>query len=340
MSKKVAIIGGGIAGMQSAISLKEIGYQPIIIEKECSLGGKLKKWDRLFPDQTPASEVLNRIITQVKELDIEVRTGLEVTEIDKTTKHITLENGEVIVSDAVIIASGYSLFDASIKEEYGYQIYHNVFTSVDLEQMFKENKVVTSKGEIPKRVAILHCVGSRDEKVNQNHCSRLCCVTGVKQAIEIKQLYPECEVYNFYMDMRMFGPGYEELYRSSQQDYGVNHIRGRISEASQTFDGKIQVRAEDTLIGRPIKMSVDMLFLMVGMCSGQSNENFSEQCGLSLRPSNFMKPINPYDLSNYTNCEGLFLAGSVKAPKNVSESLHDAISAAKCVDKFLTRQQQ
>lgn len=335
MGQRVIIIGGGIAGMQSAIALKEMGYNPLIIEKEDKLGGKLKNWDRLFPDQTPAKDVLGRLLGRVTSLGIETRMGVETTKIDNSTKSVTLSNGETISASSIIIASGYELFDATIKEEYGYKLYNNVITSVDLERMFNEGKVLKTDGTQPKKIAILHCVGSRDEKVNQNHCSRLCCVTGVKQAIELKELYPDSEVYNFYMDMRMFGPGYEELYRSSQQDYGVNHIRGRISEASQTFDGNIQIKAEDTLVGRPLRMTVDMLVLLVGMCAGKSNESFSEQCGLTLRASNFMKPINPYDNSNLTTAEGIFLAGTVKAPKNVSESIHDAVAAARAVNEYL-----
>ena len=106
-------------------------------------------------------------------------------------------------------------------------------------------------GSRPRRIAFLHCVGSRDEKVCQQHCSKVCCITGVKQAMEMKQLFPEADVFNFYMDIRMFGPGYEEMYREAQQKYNIHFLRGRISEASPTIDGRVQIKAEDTLTGRP-----------------------------------------------------------------------------------------
>lgn len=146
----------------------------------------------------------------------------------------------------MVVTSGFDLFPAELKEEYGYKIYDNVYTTVDVERMFRNGGIRTADGRIPKTIAFLHCVGSRDEKVNQRHCSRVCCITGVKQAIEMKQAIPDAEVYSFYMDMRMFGPGYEELYRQAQQEFNIHFIRGRISEASQTIDNRVQIKAEDT----------------------------------------------------------------------------------------------
>lgn len=175
----------------------------------------------------------------------------------------------------MVVTSGFDLFPAELKEEYGYKIYDNVYTTVDVERMFRNGGIRTADGRIPKTIAFLHCVGSRDEKVNQRHCSRVCCITGVKQAIEMKQAIPDAEVYSFYMDMRMFGPGYEELYRQAQQEFNIHFIRGRISEASQTIDNRVQIKAEDTLIGLPLKMTVDMLVLIVGMKAGACNLQWS-----------------------------------------------------------------
>ena len=104
--------------------------------------------------------------------------------------------------------------------------------------MFRKGEIRTSEGKIPGRIGIVHCVGSRDEKVGNFHCSKVCCVTAVKQAIEIKEHLPETEVICFYMDMRMFGPYYEELYRESQEKWGVNYIRGKVSETSENIEGK------------------------------------------------------------------------------------------------------
>ncbi len=314
--------------MQAAITLDEIGLQPILIEKESVLGGKLNKWDRLFPTMTPAEEVLGELTRKVLASNTEIHTSTTVGDIDDGGKGVTLADGTTIKGDAVVVASGYDIFPAEIKEEYGYGIYDNVFTTVDVERMFKEGGIRTAEGKEPKSVAFLHCVGSRDEKVGQRHCSRVCCITGVKQAIEVRQALPNSEVYNFYMDIRMFGPGYEELYKEAQQVYGIHFIRGRISEAAPTIDSRIQIKAEDTLIGRPLKMTVDMLVLIVGMKAGSSNMALSRNQHIDLDQSGFIKPVNQFAGNVSSDCNCICYAGTVTAPKNIGESINEGIAAA------------
>lgn len=335
MSKKVVIIGGGIAGMQAAVTLGELGIRSVIVEKEETLGGKLKGWDRLFPTMTPAGEVLEPLRGRVAASGAEILTSREVDGIEDGGRAVRLVDGSRIESDAVVVASGFDLFPAEIKEEYGYGIYDNVFTTVDVERMFREGGVRTADGREPRTVAFLHCVGSRDEKVEQRHCSRVCCITGVKQAIEVKQQIPACEVYNFYMDMRMFGPGYEELYRQAQQQYNIHFVRGRISEASQTIDGRIQIKAEDTLVGRPLKMSVDMLILIVGMKGGESNGRFCRTEGVDTAPNGFLAVRDPFLGNVCSGVQGIFYAGAVTAPKNIGESLSEGHAAAIRVAEYV-----
>lgn len=333
MSKRVIIIGGGVAGMQTALRLAEENYTSLIIEKDAELGGKVKNWHVLFPTFTPASEILNELRRKIVEAKVEVLLSTEVNTLTKDS--VTLANGEILKCDAVVVCSGYTIFDAHIKEEYGYGIYDNVITSADLEQMFNEGQVLKKDGTIPKRVAFLHCVGSRDEKVCQKHCSKICCIAGVKQAVEMKQLFPESDIFNFYMDIRMFGPGYEEMYREAQYKYNIHFLRGRISEASPTIDGRIQVKAEDTLTGRPIRMSIDMLVLLVGMRSNDSNAKFAESAGLLRADSGFMAPQNMFFGNVKSNVDGIFYAGAITSPKNIGESLNEGIVAADAVMKYL-----
>ena len=235
----------------------------------------------------------------------------------------------------MVLCSGFTLFDASIKEEYGYGIYDNVFTTVDIERMLNEGRVAKADGSRPKRIAFLHCVGSRDEKVCQQHCSKVCCITGVKQAMEMKQLFPDADVFNFYMDIRMFGPGYEEMYREAQQKYNIHFLRGRISEASPMIDGRVQIKAEDTLTGRPLRMSVDMLILIVGMRANDDNEAFASWAGLNRAPSGFMAPRDMFLGNVKSNVDGIFYAGTISAPKNIGESLNEGIAAADAAAKYV-----
>ena len=334
--KQVIVIGGGVAGMQCASELLKEGVKVTLLEKEQNTGGKLRNWYKLFPTYTPAEEVLSALrhkLTGAKNLTI--KTGSEATAI--TPKKVTLSSGEELDCDAAVIATGFTLFDARIKEEYGYGIYDNVITSADLEQMFTRGEVRLKNGGKPKRIAILHCVGSRDEKVCQRHCSKVCCVTGVKQAIELKHLFPEATVFNFYMDIRMFGPGYEEMYREAQTQYNVHFVRGRISEVSPTFDDKLQIKAEDTLTGRPLKMGVDMLVLLVGMKANDLNSELVEKSFLKQQPSGFMQPRNSFLGNVESNVGGIFYAGAVTAPKNVGESLNEGTAAARAAIEWLAR---
>lgn len=332
MKKRIIVIGGGVAGMQTALRLAEQGAGVLLVEKENELGGKLRHWHVLFPSFTPASEVLTELRRRINASDIEVLTGAEVVSL--TSKSVSLRDGRELACDSVVLCSGFTLFDAAIKEEYGYGIYDNVFTSVDLERMFREGRVAKADGTRPRRIAFLHCVGSRDEKVCQQHCSKVCCITGVKQAMEMKRLFPEADVFNFYMDIRMFGPGYEEMYREAQQHCNIHFVRGRISEASPTIDGRVQIKAEDTLTGRPLRMSVDMLILLVGMRSNDDLAALAASAGLDRAPSGFMKPRDLFLDNVRSNVDGIFYAGTVSAPKSIGETLNEGIAAADAAARY------
>lgn len=337
MKRHVIVIGGGVAGMQCAAELATQDINVTLIEKDSDIGGKVRGWHKLFPTFTPADEVLSGLRHKMAiTSNITIKTGCQATKI--TPHKVTLSSGEEFSCDAVVIATGYTLFDARIKEEYGYGIYDNVITSADLEEMFNKGDVRMKDGSTPRRIAILHCVGSRDEKVCQRHCSKVCCVTGVKQAIELKQLYPAADVFNFYMDIRMFGPGYEEMYREAQQQYNVHFVRGRISEVSPNIDNRLQIKAEDTLTGRPLKIGVDMLVLLIGMRSNDLNVSLQDDSGLRRQDSGFMQAKDSFLHNTESNIEGIFYAGAITAPKNVAEALNDGATAALSVTAWLNKQ--
>ena len=323
--------------MQCASTLAERGIAATIIEKEADLGGKIRSWHVLFPTFTPADEVLSEARHRLAQAEhVTIRTGCQATKI--TPKCVTLSTGEELKCDAVVVATGFTLFDARIKEEYGYGIYDNVITSADLEHMFNKGEVRLTTGQTPRRIALLHCVGSRDEKVCQRHCSKVCCVTGVKQAIELKKMFPTADVFNFYMDIRMFGPGYEEMYREAQLSHNIHFVRGRISEVSPTIDNRLQIKAEDTLTGRPLKMGIDMLVLLIGMRANDMNASLETDSGLMRQHSGFMQPKDSFLGNVRSNVDGIFYAGAVTAPKNIGESINEGVAAALAAAEWISKE--
>ncbi len=339
MNKKVVVIGGGIAGMESSAHLAALGYEVTLLEKTDKLGGHLLNWEKLFPTMRMGKEVVTFLNEGVEKGKVNVIYNAEILNTKEIMNgfSITLNNNIVLESDAILVTTGYDLFDASKKEEYGFGIYDNVITSAELEEKFmKGEKITTSDGKIPKRIGFVHCVGSRDEKVGNTYCSKVCCVTAVKQSIEIKEHLPETDVYCFYMDLRMYGMHFEALYRESQEKWGVNFVRGRLSEACENMDGSILVKVEDTLAGKPMKMSVDLLVLMVGFEPSLGTKKVGKILNLQFGVNRFFKTQDQHTLTNVSNVKGIFFAGSCTGPKTITNTITDARAAASTIANYLS----
>lgn len=336
--KNIVIIGGGPAGLEAASYLGHTEHQVILLEKENQIGGKLNKWHNLFPDLSPAANVLNHLNREVGSTNIEIRTNTEVKSLEKNngTYRIKLSGNKTLDADAVLISSGFKLFNAERKEEYGYGIYKHVMTSAELEENLSSGKEIPAlKGKKSARIGFIHCVGSRDKKCGNIHCSKVCCITGVKQAIEIKQLYSNSQVFNFYMDMRMYGQKFEECYLEAQQTYGVTFIRGRVSEIAENLDDTLQIKAEDTLSGRPIKMNFDLVVLLIGMESSATTASLAASLNLSVNSSGFLSAKNAHYHPQETEMPGIFIAGTCREPLSIQETLTDARAASSRLLSYL-----
>ncbi len=325
--------------MKAAHELAVLGYSVLIVERKDVLGGHVRKWDRLFPNKRPSEEVIEHLQDNVQHPKIKIKLKRTVTDLRKNpdgTFLAILSDETPVTADAVLFATGYHLFDAYRKEEYGYGIYNNVITSAELERMFRAGEVKTAEGKTPERVGIVHCVGSRDAKCGNLYCSKVCCVTAVKQAIELKEKLQGVEVFNFYMDLRMFGKGFEQLYLEAQQKHHVRFVRGRLSEASETQDHGIYLKVDDTLVGRPMKMTVDMLVLMVGFEPRKTTIPLLENLGIERDQDGFIKVRDCHYDSNRTNVDGIYVAGTCTAAMSINETLNSASTAAMEIHRNLS----
>jgi heterodisulfide reductase subunit A2 len=337
MSKHVIVIGGGVAGMEAAGELRRSGYRVSILERSEKTGGHLNDWFKLFPDRRSSSEVKEYLDILTSDSNIEIIPDTIVEKIEKTRENFRVRSskGNEFNGDAVIVATGFDLFKSSRKEEYGYSIYDNVITSADLEAMFRKDSITLADGSTPKTIGFVHCVGSRDEKVGNLYCSKLCCVTAVKQAIEVREHIPESKVICFYMDMRMGGAYYEELYREAQEKWGVSFIRGKVSEVSEDIDRRLVIKSEDTLAGRPLKMHVDLLVLMAGMEMSEGGAIIASSSGLKRGENRFFAPADHHYGSNKSNVQGIFYAGTCTMPMNITETISHARAAVSDVIDYL-----
>jgi len=322
--------------MEAAASLAGRGFSVTVIEKSDRLGGRLNQWHALFPSREPAHQLLARLKQRVEGVNFVFNAAVTHVEKNDDGFAIHIDQNRLITANALLLTTGFDIFDAEKKEEYGYGIYDNVITSVDLEKAFNSGKpLMTVQGKTPKRIGFIHCVGSRDEKAGNIHCSKVCCVTAVKQAIEIREKYPETEVFLFYMDLRLFGRHYEEMYKEAQQKYGIQFIRARLSEAFENPDGSVQIRIEDTLLAKPLKMTLDMLVLMVGIQPDKKPDNMIDKLGLTKDADGFLLQEDQYVLPFNTGIAGLYSAGGVTGPKTIEETLNEARAVAAEITTFL-----
>ncbi|MCD8294202.1 MAG: FAD-dependent oxidoreductase, partial [Clostridia bacterium] len=178
MKENIVIVGGGIAGMEAARQLVRLGYDPIIVERNERLGGHVAQWHCLFPDMTPASEVVSEIAVEISgAAHVFLRTEILSINRLKDSYNLMLSNGISIITRIILFATGFRVFEAERKEEYGYGVYNQVMTNRDLERWFNTGADYRIDGAAISAVGFVHCVGSRDEKAGNTQCSKVCCIT-------------------------------------------------------------------------------------------------------------------------------------------------------------------
>jgi len=407
--KQALVIGGGVAGIQSALDLADMGFKTYLVEREPSIGGHMAQLDKTFPTIDCSICILGPKMSDVgKHLDIELMTYSEVEKVEgyignfkvtvrKKARYTTEDcNGcgecwkvcpvicknefdrglgprkacyipfpqvvplratidkdsciecglcekicerdavdfnqedETLELDvgAIIVATGFKDYDPTGK--YGYGKYDNVLAGIDFERIINasgptQGKFTKKNDEKPKSVGFIQCVGSRNEE--NPYCSNFCCMYAMKHATQLKEKYPDTDVYIFYMDIRSFGKDYEEFYERLRSK-GVRFIRGRPSNVIQDEDGKLIVRVDDTLSGKIREIKLDMLILSAGAEPQEDAKEMQRKLNISSTADGFFMEAHPKLRPVDTPTDGVFLAGAAQGPKDIPASVSQAKGAA------------
>ncbi|MGD1995903.1 MAG: CoB--CoM heterodisulfide reductase iron-sulfur subunit A family protein [Anaerolineae bacterium] len=342
----VVIIGGGVAGMVAALDVADAGYPAYLVEKSDHLGGRAADLNRTFPELEPAAEWLMPLIERVQtHSNVTLFLKAEVAEVEGYVGNFKVavrspgledldltEPADRPASDlrtldvgAVIVATGYDVFDPRLKPEFGYGHYPQVITTLEMERRLAEDDLEVG-GDVPRDIAFIKCVGSRDAQLNRPYCSRVCCMVSAKQAQLVRQLLPDSRVTVFYMDVRTFGKRGEEFYDEARKAE-VLYRRGNVSEIYRKND-RIALRVEDTLLGQTLEHEVDLVVLAVGMEPRKGVGEIAALLKLPRSADGFFLEAHPKLRPVDTAMDGIFLAGCCQGPKDIPDTVAQAKAAA------------
>lgn len=327
------VIGGGLAGMEAAIKIGQAGYQVVLVEQETELGGHVRQLYRSFPHwEDPADLLQLKLAALKKNSAVTILTNSRVISAERQSRGFTVVvqddvgNNRRVEVGAVVLATGFDLFDVACYGEYGYKIYDHVLTALEFETQLRK-WAATNTGHIsqpPKGVAFFACVGSRDNSKGYPYCSRICCMYLAKQAGLVKRLFPSTKCYVFYMDCRAAGKHYEEFVRSVIEERHVCYVRGRPSKVLPS-NGRLLVRAEDTLVGVPVEVTVDVVVLAAAMVPRQESTAVAGMFGAATDAYGF---IDGTAASSLQSGARVFYAGACGFPVTMPEACRQGAAAA------------
>ncbi|MDY6918274.1 MAG: CoB-CoM heterodisulfide reductase HdrA2 [Chloroflexota bacterium] len=415
------VIGGGVAGIQTALDLADGGHQVYLVEKEPSIGGIMAQIDKTFPTMDCSICVLgpkmmdagrHPLITLYAYSEVEEVSGyvgnfkvkvrrkaryIDETECtacgdcasvcpviipdefqggfssrkaayipfpqavpsaylidmghclgnnpiacdkcvdacEKQCINLNMED-EVVELDVgtIVVATGMGIYDPTALDEYGYTRFENVVTSIEFERLIcgggptDGHLVRPSDRKTPKRIGFIQCVGSRTENRGNPYCSNVCCMNTIKDSLLIKEHHPDAEIYVFYMDIRAFGKGFEDLFRRSKES-GVHYIRGLPGDVSEDPDTRnLLVKVENTTALRIEEYDLDMVVLSVGLQANDDLRQLTQMLNISQTGDGFVMEAHPKLRPVDAPTPGIFFAGSVEAPKDIKDSVTQAGAAA------------
>ena len=345
-SKPILVIGGGPAGLEAVRGIADLGYQAILIEKADFLGGMPISADyaALTPDMRSPEEAMGEMIVAITDnpsIDIRLSTTVVGSKGDAPNMEVTVKNAggeEILEVGSVIVATGFKHFDPGKETQmYGYYEFEDVITLVDAEKMLKADEFARpSTGEAPKTVCFIQCVGSRDRQIGNQWCSKVCCGIACKQAIEVKEAAPDARVFVFYIDMRTYGFWEDEIYWKAQEDYNVNFIRGIVTEVTKRGDTLV-VKGEDTTMGRPMEVAMDVVILSVGMEPSDGTVEMADTFELPLEPHGYIETTGGSLNTVETTVPGVFVVGAAAGPADLEDSVSMGGSAVMKACSFIRK---
>ena len=242
---------------------------------------------------------------------------------------------EIIEEDvgAIIVASGFDLYDKEMMAEYGYGKYPDVLDGLQFERLCSasgptQGKILRpSDHKEPKEVVFIQCVGSRDPELHCAYCSKICCMYTAKHALLYKHHVPDGQAYIFYIDIRSGGKGYEEFVQRAVEEDDVLYLRGKVSKIFED-KGKIKVWGVDTLLGKDVEIDADMVVLATAMRPSEGAGELAKKLKVALDKDGFLAEAHPKLRPVESVTAGLFLAGAAQAPKDIPEAVAQASGAA------------
>ncbi len=328
------VVGGGISGITAALCLANQGFKVYLVEKEPELGGMLRKIYKLYPTDEEASKVLAASIDTVTDhKNITVLTSANVKNVGGYIGNFevtTVKNGveNKVRAGTVIVATG--AVEYRPIGMYGYDQYDRVLTQVDLEQVLKSGKAAMDKYFKPQKVAMIQCVGARQEKPPRTYCSRLCCMVAVKNAMILREWYPDSEVYILYQDMQTYGKDYEAHHRKAREAgiKFINYTKENPPEISRLPDDRLKLTVYHALLGQKTEVNCDLVVLSTPLVQQNSAKELSKMLKVPLGQDEFFLEahvkLRPVDFAT----DGIYVCGTAHGPKDIGESISQAYAVS------------
>jgi heterodisulfide reductase subunit A2 len=306
---------------------------PVAIPDEFDMGLSTRKAIyQAFPQAVPSSYLI----------DIEhclghspIICGKCVEKCEKKCIDFDMSDEELkFTVGTIIVATGMDIYDPTELDEYGYTRFQNVVSSVEFERLINaggpsDGEVIRlTDGKVPKSVSFIQCVGSRSQRRGHPYCSNICCMNTIKCTIMLKEHYPDIDVKVFYIDIRAFGKGFEDLFRRSKS-LGVRFIRGLPGDIKEDKETRsLVLTTENTATNKLEKHESDMVVLAVGVIPPEGNNKIREMLALQINSDGFYLEAHPKLLPVDSASKGIFFAGCAEGPKDVKESVTQASAAA------------